>query len=212
VATIAHGRGVPVIVDAAALPPPDNLTRFIREGADLAVFSGGKTLLGPQSSGLILGRADLVAACQRNANPYGSIGRTMKAGKEEICGLVRAVELYLARDHAADQRYWRWAVEYLEAQLAGLPGVRTTIRHNPTVPQDPRLRIAIDAQRLGFTADEIAAALAEGDPSIRVGSPEAPLDVRPHSLSEEDVRLVASRLLTVLTSASAGRTQPVASR
>jgi uncharacterized pyridoxal phosphate-dependent enzyme len=106
VVEIAQARGVPVIVDAAELPPPEHLRLFNELGADLVVFSGGKGRRGPQSSGLILGKAALIEACRLNASPHASIGRPMKAGKEEVCGLVKAVELYVARDHAADRRFW----------------------------------------------------------------------------------------------------------
>src|SRR5918992_374947 len=104
---VAHAQGVPVIVDAAAeLPPPENLRKFSERGADLVVFSGGKGLRGPQASGLILGKRALIEACRLNQNPNSSVGRPMKVGKEEICGLLKAVELYVARDHAADLRRW----------------------------------------------------------------------------------------------------------
>src|SRR5919199_6501076 len=107
VVSIAHARHVPVIVDAAAeLPPPENLRRFSELGADLVVFSGGKGLRGPQASGLVLGSHALVEACRLNQNPNASIGRPMKVAKEEIMGLLKAVELYVARDHSADLRYW----------------------------------------------------------------------------------------------------------
>ncbi len=92
---IAHEKGVPVIVDAAAeFPPFSVLSRFWKMGADLTVFSGGKGLRGPQSSGLILGRRDLVEACAVNASPNHGVGRPMKLGKEEIVGLLTAVELW----------------------------------------------------------------------------------------------------------------------
>ncbi len=97
---VAHERGVPVIVDAAAqLPPVENLWRFTEEGADLVVFSGGKDLGGPQSSGLVVGREDLIAACHMHGSPRAAIGRPMKVGKEEIAGLVVAIERYVALDH-----------------------------------------------------------------------------------------------------------------
>ena len=102
---IAHRHGVPLVVDAAAqLPPVENLWRFTGMGADLALFSGGKGLCGPQSSGLVLGRQDLIDAIAFNANPRMAIGRPMKVGKEEIAGLLAAVKRYLALDHATSCR------------------------------------------------------------------------------------------------------------
>ena len=99
----AHARGVPVVVDAAAsVPPIANLRRLAGdEGADLVVFSGGKGLRGPQTSGLVVGRADLIAACVANSSPRHSLGRPMKVGKEELLGLLAAVEWSLAQDEPA---------------------------------------------------------------------------------------------------------------
>ncbi|NJN83061.1 MAG: aminotransferase class V-fold PLP-dependent enzyme [Caldilineaceae bacterium] len=99
---IANRHNVPVVVDAAAqLPPVENLWNFTKMGAALAVFSGGKDLRGPQSSGLMLGRADLIEAVRLNGSPNHSIGRPMKVGKEEMVGLLKAVELYIEMDHEA---------------------------------------------------------------------------------------------------------------
>ena len=99
---IAKRHGIPLIVDAAAqIPPVENLWHFTQMGADLVLFSGGKGLCGPQSSGLILGRRDLIEACAFHACPRPFIGRPMKAGKEEIVGLMTAVRWYLDLDHAA---------------------------------------------------------------------------------------------------------------
>ena len=105
---IARAHGVPVIVDAAdQVPPVANLWKFTREmGADLAIFSGGKGLRGPQASGIIVGRADLIRACRANSGPYHSIGRPAKVGKEEMVGVLAAVELAVTKDEAAEsQRY-----------------------------------------------------------------------------------------------------------
>src|SRR5690606_4760108 len=102
---IAAGKeaGVPVFNDAAAeLPPHENISSIVREGFDLVAFSGGKGLRGPQASGLLLGRQDLIEAAALNNNPYSdTIGRGMKVGKEEIMALLRAVEVYVQRDHEA---------------------------------------------------------------------------------------------------------------
>src|SRR5947199_2280431 len=102
---IAHRRGVPVIVDAASmLPPRENLTKFIRLGADLVSFSGGKGIRGPQSTGMLLGRRDLIRAVAANASPNQAIGRAAKTSKEEIAGLVVALELFMAEDERAEMK------------------------------------------------------------------------------------------------------------
>ena len=102
---IARRHGIPLIVDAAAqLPPVENLWRFTEMGADLAIFSGGKGLCGPQSSGLVVGRKALIDAIAFHANPRIALGRPMKVGKEEIVGLLATVKRYLTLDHAAIMR------------------------------------------------------------------------------------------------------------
>lgn len=177
VAAIAHAAGRPVIVDAAAqVPPPGNLTRFLDEGADLVVFSGGKGLRGPQSSGLILGRADLVEACRLNDNPHTAVGRPMKASKEDIAGLVKAVELYLARDHGADAALWEKRVTYIVDALAGLPHVDATRRLPYGIAQQvPIAAVHWDEAALGLTHADAARLLLEGSPrvAVRLQSPDA---------------------------------------
>jgi L-seryl-tRNA(Ser) seleniumtransferase len=193
---------VPVIVDAAAeLPPPEHLRLFSVLGADLVVFSGGKGLRGPQASGIILGKRDLIEACRLNNNPHSSIGRPMKVGKEEICGLVRAVELYVARDHAADLRTWDgWTQVVLDA-VQGLTGITAMRIMARTIPQ---AQIAVDAARAGISAAEIARQLRDGDPSIRLTQTGETLVINPHNLeATEEAELVAARLRATITAASA---------
>src|SRR5207247_10735354 len=107
VLAIAHARAVPVIVDAASmLPPRENLTKFLRLGADLVSLSGGKGIRGPQSTGILAGRRDLVRAAALNASPNQALGRAAKTSKEEIAGLVTALEIFIAEDEKAElKRY-----------------------------------------------------------------------------------------------------------
>src|SRR6185295_12760244 len=108
VVEIAHRRGLPVIVDAASmLPPRENLGKFLRLGADLVSFSGGKGIRGPQSTGFLVGRRDLVRAAALNASPNQAIGRAAKTSKEEVVGLVTALELFLAEDEKAEMERFR---------------------------------------------------------------------------------------------------------
>jgi D-glucosaminate-6-phosphate ammonia-lyase len=111
--------GVPVFNDAAAeLPPADNLTTLVKQGYDLVGFSGGKALRGPQASGLLLGRADLIEAAHMNNNPHGdTIARTAKVGKEEIMGILAAVEVHVKRDHAADMKLWHGFMQSIARDL-----------------------------------------------------------------------------------------------
>jgi uncharacterized pyridoxal phosphate-dependent enzyme len=168
VVEIAHARGVPVLVDAAAqLPPVENLWRFTRDtGADLVAFSGGKALRGPQASGMLLGREDLVEFARQNGAPFQRWGRALKAGKEEIAGLVRAVERFVALDHDALRAEWSSVLETWRDRFTDLPGIRLAIDPlNEAGQPVPRLHIAIpNPQR----AEAVLAALHGGRPRIEV--------------------------------------------
>jgi uncharacterized pyridoxal phosphate-dependent enzyme len=168
VAEIAHARGVPVIVDAAAqLPPVDNLWRFTREyGVDVALFSGGKALRGPQASGLIVGTEAMVEGARQNAAPFQRWARPMKAGKEEIAGLVAAVERFVRLDHELLAEGWSRTLDlWRDALPSGDGFVVTREQLNEAGQPVPRLHVQIfDATR--------AAAVLEGltgtDPRIAV--------------------------------------------
>jgi L-seryl-tRNA(Ser) seleniumtransferase len=153
VVEIAHRRDVPVIVDAAAqLPPVQNLWQFTRDlGADVALFSGGKALRGPQASGLMVGRPDLVEAARQNGAPYQRLGRPMKAGKEEIAGLVAAVDRFVHLDHDRLHAQWSATVAGWADQLASAPGVRVTREElNEAGQPVPRLHVGFaDRDRAG---------------------------------------------------------------
>lgn len=165
---IAKRHGVPLIVDAAAqIPPVSNLWRFTEMGADLAIFSGGKGLRGPQSSGLIVGRKDLIEGCAFNACPRPFIGRPMKVGKEELVGLMAAVRWYLDLDHDALMQRYEDEVAAVVAALAALPHV-TAHRDFPSEAGQPmpRAEIVLDEEKLGLTRDDVLDALRTGEPSI----------------------------------------------
>jgi L-seryl-tRNA(Ser) seleniumtransferase len=168
---IAHARGVPVLVDAAAqLPPHTNLWHFTRElGADAAVFSGGKALRGPQASGLMVGTREFIEAARANGSPYQRLARAMKAGKEEIAGLVRAVELFLAQDHEAQAAAWEQTVHAWVDALSHVPGL-TASRDFPNEAGQPipRVRVTVDPSAAGADADEIRARLWAADPRVLV--------------------------------------------
>ena len=158
VVAVAEPRGIPVIVDAAAqLPPRSNLTEPVRLGAGLVVFSGGKGLRGPQSSGLVVGKAKLIEAARMNGSPASSVGRGMKVGKEELMGLLAAVELFLDGSDQEDYRRWRADAELIVAGLEGIDGVRASVDDGDELffPGGvPRVRIELLGQR---TADAYGA-------------------------------------------------------
>jgi L-seryl-tRNA(Ser) seleniumtransferase len=165
---IAHAHDLPLILDAAAeLPPVENLRTFVATGADLIAFSGGKNMRGPQCSGMLLGRKDLIAAAYVNAAPYNRFARIAKVGKEEIVGLLTAVEIYLnGRDHAAERREHHAMLERVATRLEGLPTVFTEYATNDDYSHSPRLTVQWDEQALGLTLDQVMRQLEDGEPGI----------------------------------------------
>jgi len=200
VAAVARRAGVPVIVDAAAeLPPTANFRAFLAMGADLAIFSGGKALRGPQSTGLIVGRGDLIGAAAMNNNPNSSIGRPMKVGKEEMAGLVKAVEIYVQRDEEAELRRWEATCHRVAEQLAGVPGVRTEVVVSGRYARPPIVPVClIHLDSAGVTRDEVDRRLMGGDPGIGVGKFDGGLIVNPMTLLEGEEIVVAQRLRDAL--------------
>jgi len=224
VAEIAHAKGVPVVVDAAAeLPPRANLRRFIAEGADAVVFSGGKAIGGPQASGILAGRRDLIASVALQHQdmdvlaetwphrswladgslrgvPHQGFGRAMKVGREEIAGLIVALRRYAAGDDADDLARWDRLLDVIATRLRDLPGVTVTRRLAPRYPV-PQLWIDLDEGMLGYTTYDAINILLEGDPAIAIGESHAAagtLVVNPHSLSDAEAEIVARRLDDVL--------------
>jgi L-seryl-tRNA(Ser) seleniumtransferase len=196
VVEIAATAGLPVIVDAAAqLPPKENLWRFTKdEGASAAIFSGGKELCGPQASGLIVGTSDFIDWCRVAGPPSPNLLRGLKTGKEEICGLLRAVELYIAADDAqriadleATVRHWNQAL----GEVTGL----ATERVFPGIDGQPvpRSRVMLDGHAL--SASDVAQRLGSGDPSISVAVDGNSLVLSPDTLEPGEDELVLQRVL-----------------
>lgn len=195
---IAKRKGVPLIVDAAAqLPPVENLWRITQMGADLALFSGGKGLCGPQSSGLILGRADLIEACAFNACPRGFIGRPMKVGKEEIIGLMTAVRWYLGLDHERLLESYEDRVSAMIEACSGQPAIQAR-RSFPSEAGQPhqRAEFLLDEEKIGISRDEILRRLMEGNPAVFLASSGLNgILVNPQTLKPEEDAIVIRRLL-----------------
>ena len=175
VAEVARRAGVPLVVDAAAeLPPTSNFRRFLDEGADLVVFSGGKAIRGPQSTGLVVGRPDLVQGCALNHNPNSAIGRGNKVGKEEIVGLVKAVELFVERDEDAELAEWSRMCEVIAGELIGIPGVEVTVegsghwRFRP--PIVPKCIVEVDGLRERVAGADTPVSFLRGGANLLVGS------------------------------------------
>jgi L-seryl-tRNA(Ser) seleniumtransferase len=234
VVAIAHRHQVPVIVDAALeLPPTDSLRSFVAAGADLVAFSGGKAIRGPQASGFLCGRADLIRAVALNHQdmdvrpatwgqrgliasgaivgpPHHGIGRTMKVGKEEIVGLVVALQRYVQRDEAAELAGWRAKIRHVAAAVAGIPGVELEILDPATHPVAvPSALIRIDEARLGRTAYDLLNDLSAGEAGVFLNEERAwqgVLGVNPIALRDGDERIIADRLQAVLGAAQSNHT------
>lgn len=196
---VANQHGIPCIVDAAA-ERPDVPNRYLTLGADAVAYSGGKCLRGPQSSGLILGRRDLLWAAFMNGAPHHALCRPMKASKEEVMGLLAAVEAWVAgRDHLAEWRMWEGWLETVRAAVATLPTVRTRIEMPGFSNVAPMLHIAWDEQTLGCSAPEIAAELRAGDPPIIMPARPDALVLMPYMMETGEAEIVAQRLLALLS-------------
>ncbi len=201
-AAICGSANIPVVVDAAAeLPPFRNFSRYLDEGADLVLFSGGKDIAGPQSSGLILGRMDLIQACRANCCPNHSIGRSMKVDKETLAGLVKAVELYAKTDFEKKRQDWEDAADFLFRALSKIKQIQAV----KTCPVEPGIqplsipRVFLSpAQTASFTAGDLLKALEEGDPPVVAGIYRETLMLNPQNLRSGEPEIVAKRLIRIL--------------
>jgi D-glucosaminate-6-phosphate ammonia-lyase len=198
---IAHGHGIPVILDAAAqLPPKENLWRFTKMGVDLVAFSGGKDLRGPQSSGLILGRPGLIAACALIGAPHHGIGRPLKVGKEELVGLCAAVQRYMEQDEEARARHAEQLVGQWVEQLHA-PGVAVE-RRFPNEAGQPIARALV--RFTGTQGDEHRARavtlLRAGNPAVEVGPGDKANEfyINPMTVDEDEEKALLDRLRCVL--------------
>jgi len=203
-ASVCQSRGVPVIVDAAGrMPTRENVRRLFSDGADVLLYSGGKVIGGPQPSGIICGRPDLVRACFLSACPHSGVGRPMKVGREEAVGLLRALELFLERDHAADNEAWRAKLETVRRALVDMPGLEVRLsersHHGDLIPS---LYIRPDTE-LGLPSARAAAAeLGAGDderPAVAVWPEGDEVFVCATMLQDGDEDIVAERLREVFT-------------
>lgn len=226
VVNIAHRHQVPVIVDASPqLPPRENLRRFISEGADLVAFSGGKHIRGPQATGVLCGRKDLIlaAALQHQdmdvfpetwsyreliasgrlpGPPHHGIGRGFKVGKEEIVGLLVALKRYMERDVEAEIREWHEVVRALTKEINSIPGLHA----EAAMPEGesrplPAVHLTLDRSIETFDAHQLINALQAGDPMICVFEAHASkglIVIYPDALCPGDTQIIVDRLSTIM--------------
>ena len=204
---LAHAAGLPLILDAAAeIPPAENLRKFTKIGADLVAFSGGKNLRGPQCSGMLLGRKDLIQKAYANSAPHNRFARIAKVGKEEIVGLLTAVELYLKRDHAAERKEYHAMLDRAARRLAGVPTVFTELITNDDYSHSPRLSVQWDEAKLGVTLDQMMERLINGEPAIVATDMtkyrpnwKRGIGIFPYNLRPGEEIIVADRVREILT-------------
>jgi D-glucosaminate-6-phosphate ammonia-lyase len=203
---IARRKGVPVIVDAAA----ETLTIpniHLAHGANMVAYSGGKCMRGPQAAGLLLGQKDLVRAAWINSAPHHTFGRSLKVGKEEIMGMLAAVEMWVKRDHDAEWKQWQAWLDNIAEQATQVPGVTSEILQ----PEDlsnhaPRLRLKWDAARLGITGGEVEDILWHGQPRIAVnegggsrrGNGPSSITIMPYMMMPGDDKIAAAAIRKLL--------------
>lgn len=209
ICAIANRHQVPVLVDAAAevLTVPNV---HLQRGATLVAYSGGKFIRGPQSAGLLLGRRDLVQAAWVHGAPHHGYGRSMKVGREEMVGMVVAVERWIARDHEAEWREWIARVQHIADRVSTIPGVSAIVRtdQGSRSNRSPSVLIRWDSQALGLTGQDLVRILDTTEPRIMAGgggagSQQLPGDTGvslvPSTMTPGDERVVADRLHQVLS-------------
>jgi L-seryl-tRNA(Ser) seleniumtransferase len=218
VVELAGSHGLPVLVDAAAaLPPVENFSRYVTAGADLVAFSGGKALHGPQPTGILAGRTDLirvVSMLQQGTDlrprPFAGhgIGRPMKVGKEEIVGAIVALERYLERDHTAEYRHWVKDMHLIAESLQGLPGVRAEfVARMPNRRPLPAVLVHVDESAQECSARTVLDKLMDGSPRIALGDEQVDqgiLMVYSANLRQGEAAIIADRMRALLAPSETG--------
>ena len=206
IVAIADEHNIPVIVDGAAqVPPVENLWKYTQMGVSMAIFSGGKDLRGPQSSGLVLGKRRYIEAMRHHGSPNQGIARPMKVGKEEMMGLLAAVERYLTFDHEARAQYCETTVSDWCEAFSTIDGVSVE-REFPNEAGQPLAwcLVTVDSEKCGITRDDLIQALLDGTPSIAValGGDDNQLHLNPMTLEHGQEKIVEDRFIEVLEQAS----------
>ena len=199
---LAKEYKVPCMNDAAAdLPPMSHLWDYANMGYDLVTFSGGKAIRGPQCAGLLIGRKDLVAYALLNNSPHeDTLGRSQKVGKEEIVGMVKALELFLNEDHDALAKEWQGRLENISRQITKVPGVTTSFFTPDIANHVPHMQIIWDPARITLTPHQVAQALRNAKPAIVIsGGEDRPgLAMASFMLQPGEDEIVATQLAQVL--------------
>jgi D-glucosaminate-6-phosphate ammonia-lyase len=200
VTAITRPRNVPVLVDAAAefLTIPNI---HLQHGATMVAYSGGKCIRGPQAAGLLLGPKDLLQAAWLNSAPHHAFGRSLKVGKEEIMGMLAAVEMWTHRDHKAEWAEWESWLNHIDARVKSISGVTSEVRQPVDLSNHaPTLRIQWDPNALGITGKQLERELLNGAPRITVaGSTANSLTVMPYMMMPGDHKIAADAIHALLS-------------
>jgi L-seryl-tRNA(Ser) seleniumtransferase len=198
-------HGVPTFNDASAdTPPVENLSKYIKMGFDLVTFSGGKGICGPQSAGLLYGRKDLIEAARLNTSPYSdTLARGMKVNKEEMVGMLVALELFMKRDHDADFKEYERRAGVIAKAVEKMPTVETEVKVPPIANHVPHLHIRWDQSKIRITPPELMKRMREGQPSIELSptTNKTELVVGVWMMQPGETDIVAKRLREVMKGA-----------
>ena len=199
---IAKKHDIPTFIDCAAdVPPVENLFKFTKMGFDLVAFSGGKGIRGPQSAGLLLGNKKFIEAARLHTPPRGNnIGRGMKVNKEEVLGMLVALELYLKRDHKKEWELWESQIKLISDSALSVKGVKTEIHVPKYANHVPSLRIEWDQNMVKITPDEVRENLRNGHPSIETVGNKDSIGITTWMMEPGQERVVAQRLKEELSS------------
>ena len=202
---VALGKkhGIPTFIDCAAdVPPVENLFKFTKLGFDLVCFSGGKGIRGPQSAGLLLGKRKYIEAARLHTPPRGTtIGRGMKVNKEEVLGMLVALEIYLERDHASEWKMWETQIKLISDSAKSVKGVETEIYVPPYANHVPSLRIKWDESMVKISPDDARKLLKDGHPSIETVGGSDHIGITTWMMEPGQERIVSERLKDILASA-----------
>jgi L-seryl-tRNA(Ser) seleniumtransferase len=195
---IAKDKRVPLLIDAASeLPPVLSLTKYTTMGADLTVISGGKGLLGPQSTGILAGRRDLIEAAALNHSPNANIGRGMKVGKEEVVGLIAALNRYASLDHELVHESWNKKARYMAEQLRDVPGLKPEYRINAYGFGE--MRLTWDRKIIPLTGKQAFTKLMSGEPRILYYEDDEGGTFQTRCMKDGDEMIAARRLREFFT-------------
>jgi L-seryl-tRNA(Ser) seleniumtransferase len=209
IAEVAKRKGVPVLVDAAAEILTLNPNVHLQRGASAVAYSGGKCIRGPQAAGLLLGEKSLIQGAWINSAPHHAFGRSVKVGKEEIMGMLAAVEMWVKRDHKAEWKQWEDWLDHIAVSVKRVDGVTTSLRqpNEGLSNRTPALQIQWDGAKIDITGQEVAKVVLDSDPRIvvagssgaRGGNMQSSVSIVPYQMSPGDEKIVADRLFAVLS-------------